>query len=141
MHIVQGSCKPRCVPIPHHKRGFQHYDIFIIPSSSHTLLHKTSCTHVHNLPCSFSQFLQFRTVSSPFTPHHVVEPEEFQRLHAWLPRAYPEVWEAMEVEEVRGVRCGEYNTFTHQRRFFRGGGLYEGLYEYTSSTLTRTSSA
>ncbi|PNW82050.1 hypothetical protein CHLRE_06g271700v5 [Chlamydomonas reinhardtii] len=48
----------------------------------------------------FSQFLQFRTVSSPLVPHHTVEPDEFRRLHDWMPTAFPEVWETLEVEEV-----------------------------------------
>ncbi|KAG2445338.1 hypothetical protein HYH02_008803 [Chlamydomonas schloesseri] len=48
----------------------------------------------------FSQFLQFRTVSSPLVPHHTVEPDEFRRLHEWMPTAFPEVWETLEVEEV-----------------------------------------
>ncbi len=39
-------------------------------------------------------------MSSPSAPHHVVEPGEFAALHGWLPGAYPEVWEAMEVEQV-----------------------------------------
>ncbi|KAG2439389.1 hypothetical protein HXX76_004746 [Chlamydomonas incerta] len=48
----------------------------------------------------FSTFLQFRTVSSPLVPHHTVEPDEFRRLHDWMPTAFPEVWETLEVEEV-----------------------------------------
>ncbi|GIL59796.1 hypothetical protein Vafri_14522, partial [Volvox africanus] len=48
----------------------------------------------------FSQLLQFRTVSSPIVPDHVIEPSEFQRLHHWMPGAYPEVWDMMTVEEV-----------------------------------------
>jgi hypothetical protein len=51
----------------------------------------------------FSQLLQFRTVSSPLVPLHVVEPEQMRELHEWMPSAFPEVWGAMAVEEVRAA--------------------------------------
>ena len=67
-----------------------------------TLLQPRSAlvTQAHLSPCRFSRLLQFETVSSPTAEHHVVLPEEFQCMDAWLPSAYPLVWQHLRVEKA-----------------------------------------
>ena len=48
--------------------------------------------------------IQFKTVSSPEAPLHVLYPEEFAKMDEHLRVSYPLVWEKMVVEKVnRGI--------------------------------------
>lgn len=48
----------------------------------------------------FSKIIQFNTVSDSNMPHHVLHEEEFAKLNAYLPTAYPELWQQLKVEKV-----------------------------------------
>lgn len=52
----------------------------------------------------FSKIIQFVTVSDIDKPKHVLHEDEFAQLDAYLPTAYPEVWQQLHVEKVTAHR-------------------------------------